>query len=847
MESVPAGFFEFAVAATADGAAPVAGGWVRVEPEPSAESVPLAAVSVQTLVTKCLGTVDEWDAHFETARRCGYNAVHLTPVQPLGISDSAYCLFEQLDVSQKLFAPGTRGAETADGRIRLLHDALGKLKRKHGQTLNGDVVLPHSAANSGWLATQPDAAYSLTACPYLMQAFVLDCGLQQFSAELADGKHGSPRISSEGDITRILEAFKEAFVPKMKLWEFYVLNIDREMAVFAERQKHQHQQQPVDISTPEKAAQVVLAGAKRSVDRGRNSLHVDLAVVDAFTSAETYRRALNDANLSFYREYDVDTEAALTNLAGQIRWEFLLEHGPHRGPVTRRNPLARQYFTIVKGPAVLPPGTHPALGIDLLDAGRDVVAVVNHGWVMNAHPFLDFAGPESRAYARRDVIVWEDSVKLRYGTRREDNPWLWDHQASYVRLMASMFDGFRIDNSHSVPLPTLQYLLAQARAVNPKVIIFAELFAPSWDALHHFTASCGMHALLCEAARPGDLQSLQNLFYDNCGAAVAPIGKPPELPRHNNRRMALPIPLSGWIFDLTHDNEPFSITRTTADSLSTSALVAMCATPTGSVRGLDELLPFRVDVVTDKRLYRKFPWSKPGFVPPGIMRAKALLGRLHEQLALKGYSEAYVQCHGPLITIARQNPVSHSTVHLLALPAFKGVPEAPYIPPLTLSGVAADVPFVCSVTVFGEDSLTPLQLHPTGNETGEMEGLASELHLVEHPPLDRPNTFFTVVQEERSFTITFSKFPPGSVLCIRCEMTTAESTALATLTTLLSSPVLVGDSAAEPAHVFHDVPLEDMNVLLFRSEPEEVAESGAIGMYDIPSYGKPAFAGLQGW
>ena len=43
------------------------------------------------------------------------------------------------------------------------------------------------------------------------------------------------------------------------------------------------------------------------------------------------------------------------------------------------------------------------------------LAVANNGWIWANNPLEDFAGAQSRAYLRREVIVWGDCVKLRYG------------------------------------------------------------------------------------------------------------------------------------------------------------------------------------------------------------------------------------------------------------------------------------------------------------------------------------------------------------------------------------------------------------------------------------------------
>ncbi len=42
--------------------------------------------------------------------------------------------------------------------------------------------------------------------------------------------------------------------------------------------------------------------------------------------------------------------------------------------------------------------------------------------------------------------------------------------------MASYFQGFRLDNCHGTQLNVARYMIKQARTINPKIIVFAELF-----------------------------------------------------------------------------------------------------------------------------------------------------------------------------------------------------------------------------------------------------------------------------------------------------------------------------------------------------------------------------------
>lgn len=130
---------------------------------------------------------------------------------------------------------------------------------------------------------------------------------------------------------------------------------------------------------------------------------------------------------------------------------------------------------------------------------KSALFLANNGWMWAADPLKNFAEYPSKAYLRRQVIVWGDCVKLRYGSSREDSPWLWQHMIEYAEQLAGVFDGFRLDNCHSTPLHVGVAIIDAGRKVNPNLYIMAELFTGSQEMDLKFVRELGINSLVREA------------------------------------------------------------------------------------------------------------------------------------------------------------------------------------------------------------------------------------------------------------------------------------------------------------------------------------------------------------
>lgn len=94
----------------------------------------------------------------------------------------------------------------------------------------------------------------------------------------------------------------------------------------------------------------------------------------------------------------------------------------------------------------------------------------------------------------------------------------------YVTQMATLFDGFRLDNAHSTPIHVCQYMLQVARCRNPNLFVMAELFTSSAEMDALFTTRLNINGMIREMMNKGDVGSVSAYFHEiTCREAV--IGK----------------------------------------------------------------------------------------------------------------------------------------------------------------------------------------------------------------------------------------------------------------------------------------------------------------------------------
>lgn len=830
--------------------------------------LPLPALSVFSIISKFMGKYpQDWERHLRGISDRGYNMVHFTPLQVRGASNSPYSLFDQLGWDPICFPHGEQDVQAM----------VESLEKNHSLLSLTDIVLNHTAHNSEWLLDHPDAGYNLTTAPWLESAYLLDTKLLELGFKLEE--LGLPtELKDARDLELIMEAVKNEVINQIRLWEYYVIDVDDDADAATESWIAGNPTIPpgsIDTggveglksaSLRDQADYLIkngLHGNDRLGERFRRS--VDPAVGAALLSFifGKYAREsehgpdkaagrakmmeiLDAVNVSLYREYDEEVAEILQQVFNRIKYVRLDDHGPKLGPINAENPLIETYFTRL--PTNEKTSKHR----------KEDLVLANNGWVWGGNALVDNAGPNSRVYLRREVIVWGDCTKLRYGSGPADSPFLWEHMTKYARMLAKYFAGFRIDNCHSTPLHVAEHILDEARKVRPDLYVVAELFTGSEEMDYVFVKRLGLSALIREAMQAWSTGELSRLVHRHGGRPIGSfeldeisraeakspmkatgdvrIGNGHDASEPQTREIVhrfKPQPVQALFMDCTHDNEVPAQKRDARDTLPNAALVNMCSSATGSVMGYDEIYPKLIELVHETRLYtsassqaRVETGGGKNGVGGGIGAVKKLLNQIHTLMGKDGYDETHIHHEDQYITVHRVHPESRKGYFLIAHTAFPGYGN----------GNGAFSPVYLTGTKARHLGSWTLEVDTSEKARSDVLGDKKYLRGLPSRVIDLPGIRMEVKGEDTVISVR-DKFPPGSIALFETWIPAAEHSS--GLDTFVTSGA---KEAVEGLDLIH------LNFLLYKCEAEERDWSGGQdGTYDIPGYGKIVYAGLQGW
>ncbi|XP_024943750.1 glycogen debranching enzyme [Cephus cinctus] len=840
----------------------IASGYLLVDPQLSVgtngEIIPLDCIQCQTVLAKSLGPFSTWENKLLVARNSGYNMIHFTPIQELGASKSSYSLSDQLKLNPS-FSDDDKETTFDD-----VEEFVTKMHNEWNMLSICDIVLNHTANESPFLIAHPECTYNSMNSPHLRPAYILDAALFELTVQVAAGEwefKGIPTVvETEEHLNSIRHALHSHFLPLIKLHELYVTDINEIIAEFLNLARNQ---MPQDVSTKTSEETIVVIGDPQ-FRRLRATIDMQLALqiynvyrADCFDEetrlkrcAEDLRIKLHELNTEIINEVQNNLNAAVENSIAGIRYFRVQPDGPRQKEVSERNPLLPRYFTDYGAPRSL------AEREAIMYSEMGCYLMAHNGWVMNSDPLKNFADPDSNVYVRRELIAWGDSVKLRFGDKPEDSPFLWQHMTAYVEQMAKIFDGIRLDNCHSTPIPIAEYMLDAARRVRPDLYVVAELFTNSDQKDNIFVNRLGITSLIREAMSAWDSHEEGRLVYRYGGEPVGAFIQASQRP-------LVPSIAHALFLDLTHDNPSPVEKRSSFDLLPSAALVSMACCASGSNRGYDELVPHHIHVVDETREYTSWTDDEDlakndvNYVSSnsGIIAAKKALNELHYNLGRQKFSQVFVDQMDPdIVAVTRHSPTTHESVILVAFTAFKHPdPNANdlrrYVKPLRVEGVVEEIILEASLSHEGvKNGTSPFHLpEKYAQDDNVINGMSEYiLSLKEHIQLCDSTIFEKVDSGDPKITqLNFTNFQPGSIVAIRVSVHVNIKPALAKLHGTIAT--ITSSKSSELRVIISRMELADLNKALYRCDQEERDEtSNRVGVYNIPGYGPLVYAGLQG-
>uniref|UniRef100_A0A8C6VA03 Amylo-alpha-1, 6-glucosidase, 4-alpha-glucanotransferase n=1 Tax=Naja naja TaxID=35670 RepID=A0A8C6VA03_NAJNA len=455
--------------------------------------LPLDCVTLQTFLAKCLGPFDGWEDRLKVAKESGYNMIHLTPVQKLGLSRSCYSLADQLEVNPDFSSSSKKCSWNEMGKL------VEKMKNEWNMLCITDVVYNHTAANSEWLTQHPECAYNLINSPHLKPAWLLDRALWHFTCKVAGGKYSDkglpPLIENDQHLNCIRKIIWEDIFPKIKLWEFFQVDVNKAVQQFktlltkgSSKIKTDPNQHLAIIQDPEFRRFGCTVDMNVALNTFIPRSNGPAAIEEC---CNWFLKRVEELNDEKFRQTNYHQEQAINCVLATVSYERLADHGPKLGAITRKYPLVTGYFTYPFKELTLDEEE-----VMMHQPNKASYFMAYNGWVMGDDPLRNFAERGSNVYLRRELICWGDSVKLRYGNKPEDCPYLWAHMKKYTEITAKYFHGVRLDNCHSTPLHVAEEMLAAARSVRPNLYVIAELFTGSEIIDNVFVNRLGITSLI---------------------------------------------------------------------------------------------------------------------------------------------------------------------------------------------------------------------------------------------------------------------------------------------------------------------------------------------------------------
>jgi glycogen debranching enzyme len=353
------------------------------------QQLSLNSLSCITHLAKLLGPLNEWKSRLEVAHKAGYNCIHLTPIQVLGISNSSYSIADFQKVNP-LF-----GSNVNFNDVQKIVD---ELENDWGMIFVQDVVWNHAARNSQWLQEHPECAFNCQNSPHLRPAYILDRALFHLSRDISEGKfadRGLPDvIDNDGHLGALAHILRSDILPSLRLHEFFQIGADNVI------EELRHSLGQGSFHTSEDGASKIEHVQDLQFRRFGSSINIESAkrwflskitynrgnLAEEDNLYEEIRQEIGRINEGIKNNFQGTIDAIVNAVMGHVGYERVAGHGRRLGKVTEIAPLMTNYFLYPFETTTVEEDEKHAYDPE---KGKYIMAC--NGWVMGDDPMNNFA------------------------------------------------------------------------------------------------------------------------------------------------------------------------------------------------------------------------------------------------------------------------------------------------------------------------------------------------------------------------------------------------------------------------------------------------------------------------
>ena len=554
----------------------------------------------------------------------------------------------------------------------------------------------------------PDSAFNPRNTPQLIPAIEVDLVIQRINEDLENEQFA---ITSDFHVNEVVSRIHHCLWNVLHLEEYWLIDPQRILMTLSEKY------QLLSCFLPECETltdeQLLCAfsqclfedqiGSRFPVSIDTGSFSVCLSLnVERFShyvqtgilNSKQIQRVIESLNSRLLEVVESIVQSICSALRNTIHYRFIEKDHSTLYP-TRYYPLVEQYFTDVCDPTREHRRSYSSESTTLFCANNgwtfdNCKDTMNIGW--NGMRRYIFQSSDSilpfiiqTKYLTREIVIWSDCIKLRYFENRTKPTWVYGLALEYIQISSYLFDGFRLDNCHNTSLLLLESLLEEARKINPKLLLLAELFTQDQATDIEYISKLGIDMIVRESAQHpdyySDVRRYSDILYNVGGEDLGSLQSIKEFPRHVVYN-ALPTVL----YDMTHDNKSLIELYGVASIPSITVMVGMTVTNIASTKGVDDAYPFN-PFVTEYRQYQTYNESllsmhdhtiryhfnrlisleeKPEevvhFSPNGYLRL--LMSHLHVLLSRYSFSQRYIHHYHDtnFISIERRHAESFYSV-----------------------------------------------------------------------------------------------------------------------------------------------------------------------------------------